>query len=866
MPLAGAGEPFFNVQINRDNEFDTNESSSSNEEDDKKLFKPGSANTSNNSNENVSSLNLNTNKINALTDKDSSSSSSSSQRTKDYNNNLLDESQNETEIEIKNLTKEGCEKPSPSHFELLKVLGEGSFGKVFLVRKITPPDAGTLYAMKVLKKATLKLRDRERTKMERNILASINHPFIVRLHYAFQTEGKLYLVLDFLRGGDLFGRLAKEFMFTEEDVKFYMAELVLALDHLHSLGIIYRDLKPENILLDHDGHIALTDFGLSKEAVFKEEDKTFSFCGTVEYMAPEVVSRKGHTNVCDWWSLGVLMFEMLVGTLPFSCKDRKQTMSQILRAKLRMPEFLSPEAQSLLRALFKRNPANRLGAGPTGCKEIKTHPFFATIDWEKLNRREINPPFQPTVHADETYYFDREFTSRTPKDSPCLPLSSSGLDLFRGFSFVAPIVLNGGDQGGGGGTQSTTNSLTDSSSYNSSSLANNNNNNSQSSRNNNTKGNVQMMPPPLTIPPLQQLGNNNNGNNNVNAKDVLAKKLQTITENLMHISLIKIDRFEDEYIIKEKINSGSFSVCHKCLHKKTMTEFAVKVMNLLQRDPQEEIEILLRHSHHPNIVSCRDIYLNGSKVYLVLELCRHGELLDKILAKKFLTEREAAGILKVIVNAVDYLHRNGVVHRDLKPSNILYADSSDKPESLRIIDFGFAKQLRDENGLLMTPCYTAHYAAPEVLKKQGYDAACDIWSLGVLLYIMLSGKTPFKLMPDDTTEVLLSRLNEAKVNFDEGNWKHVSLEAKDLVRRMLNMDPRHRITSNSILKHPWITNIESLPDVKLSLQDGDSVRGALAAAFKLFSPGNIFAPMLNLSPVVNSNLAKRRANKINSNV
>jgi p90 ribosomal S6 kinase len=196
----------------------------------------------------------------------------------------------------------------------------------------------------------------------------------------------------------------------------------------------------------------------------------------------------------------------------------------------------------------------------------------------------------------------------------------------------------------------------------------------------------------------------------------------------------------------------------------------------------------------------------------------------------------------------------------------MYANSSGGPDSLRIIDFGFAKQLRDENGLLMTPCYTAHYAAPEVLKKQGYDAACDIWSLGVLLYIMLSGKTPFKLMPEDTTEVLLSRISEAKVNFDDGNWKYVSLEAKDLVKRMLNMDPRHRISSSSILKHPWITNIDNLPDVKLSLQDSDSVKGALAAAFKLFSPGNIFAPMLNLSPVVNSNLAKRRANKINSNV
>lgn len=122
-----------------------------------------------------------------------------------------------------------------------------------------------------------------------------------------------------------------------------------------------------------------------------------------------------------------------------------------------------------------------------------------------------------------------------------------------------------------------------------------------------------------------------------------------------------------------------------------------------------------------------------------MELCKGGELFDKIINKKFLTEKEAAGILRVIVQAVDYLHKHGVVHRDLKPSNILFADNTDRPESLRIIDFGFAKQLRDTNGLLMTPCYTANYAAPEVLKRQGYDAACDIWSLGVMLYIMLSG-------------------------------------------------------------------------------------------------------------------------------
>jgi len=193
-------------------------------------------------------------------------------------------------FEVKDLVKDGHDKADPSQFELLKVLGEGSFGKVFLVRKIVGLDAGTLYAMKVLKKATLKVKDRMRSTNERNILADVGHAFIVRLHYAFQTPGKLYLILDFLRGGDLFTRLSKEVMFTEEDVKFYLAELALALNHLHGLGIIYRDLKPENILLDQEGHIALTDFGLSKQPL--GDAKTYSFCGTVEVschaFAPEV--------------------------------------------------------------------------------------------------------------------------------------------------------------------------------------------------------------------------------------------------------------------------------------------------------------------------------------------------------------------------------------------------------------------------------------------------------------------------------------------------------------------------------------------------------------------------------------------------
>ncbi|MGH0174364.1 UNVERIFIED_CONTAM: hypothetical protein FKN15_067825 [Acipenser sinensis] len=542
------------------------------------------------------------------------------------------------EIDINHHVKEGFEKADPSQFELLKVLGQGSYGKVFLVRKIKGTDTGQLYAMKALKKATLKVRDRVRSKMERDILAEVNHPFIVKLHYAFQTEGKLYLILDFLRGGDLFTWLSKEVMFTEEDVKFYLAELALALDHLHSLGIIYRDLKPENILLDEEGHIKITDFGLSKEAI-DHDKRAYSFCGTIEYMAPEVVNRRGHTQSADWWSFGVLMFEMLTGSLPFQGKDRKETMALILKAKLGMPQFLSPDVQGLLRALFKRNPTNRLGAGPDGVEEIKRHPFFAPIDWNKLYRIEIKPPFKPAVgRPEDTFHFDPEFTSRTPTDSPGPPPGVNDHQLFRGFSFVATNL----------GQEQT---LRDS---------------------------HQSVVPPI----VQRLHGNN-----------------------IH--------FRDGYEIKEDVGIGAYSVCKRCVHRSTGVEYAVKIIDRSKRDPSEEIEILLRYGQHPNIITLKDVYDDGKYVYLVMELMRGGELLDRILRHNCFSEREASAVLCTITKTVEYLHSQGVVHRDLKPSNILYVDETGDPESIRICDFGFAKQLRAENGLLMTPCYTANFVAPE---------------------------------------------------------------------------------------------------------------------------------------------------------
>uniref|UniRef100_A0A8C4WBC4 Ribosomal protein S6 kinase n=1 Tax=Gopherus evgoodei TaxID=1825980 RepID=A0A8C4WBC4_9SAUR len=681
------------------------------------------------------------------------------------------------EIDISHHVKEGFEKADPSQFELLKVLGQGSYGKVFLVRKIKGSDAGQLYAMKVLKKATLKVRDRVRSKMERDILAEVNHPFIVKLHYAFQTEGKLYLILDFLRGGDLFTRLSKEVMFTEEDVKFYLAELALALDHLHSLGIIYRDLKPENILLDEEGHIKITDFGLSKEAI-DHDKRAYSFCGTIEYMAPEVVNRRGHTQSADWWSFGVLMFEMLTGSLPFQGKDRKETMALILKAKLGMPQFLSIEAQSLL------GMHAHLISVQYGVEEIKRHLFFVTIDWNKLYRKEIKPPFKPAVgRPEDTFHFDPEFTSRTPTDSPGVPPSANAHHLFRGFSFIASTLVQEPSQ------------------------------------------------PDLhkiTVHPIvQQLHGNN-----------------------IH--------FTDGYEIKEDIGVGSYSVCKRCVHKVTEAEFAVKIIDKSKRDPSEEIEILLRYGQHPNIITLKDVYDDGKYVYLVMELMRGGELLDRILRQKCFSEREASAVLCTITKTVDYLHSQGVVHRDLKPSNILYMDESGNPDSIRICDFGFAKQLRAENGLLMTPCYTANFVAPEVLKRQGYDAACDIWSLGILLYTMLAGFTPFANGPDDTPEEILARIGSGKYALAGGNWDSVSDAAKDIVSKMLHVDPHQRLTAVQVLRHPWIVNREYLSQNQLSRQDVHLVKGAMAATYFAL---NRTPQAPRLEPVLSSNLAQRRGMK-----
>ncbi|GFQ86854.1 ribosomal protein S6 kinase beta-1 [Trichonephila clavata] len=325
-------------------------------------------------------------------------------------------------------------------FKCLKSIGYGAFGKVYLVKKITGKDQGNLFAMKILRKDVIsqKEKDIRYTKAERNILGAIKHPFIVDLFYAFQTKGNLYLVLEFIRGGDFYLYLVKEKMLLEDSACFYAAEVTLAFEFLHKEGIIYRDLKPENILIDADGHVKLVDFGLCKEEIY-DGCITYSFCGTIDYMAPEVISRNGHGKAADWWSLGTLMYTMLTGKAPFCCENKKSLMQLILKQKVSYPKFITEDARDLMQRLMKRPVKKRLGSGPDDAEPIKKHLFFRNVNWDDLLAKKVVPPYKPEFTSEEDVsHFDIECTQQVLPDSTDDSVAGSSSNPFKGFSFEAP--------------------------------------------------------------------------------------------------------------------------------------------------------------------------------------------------------------------------------------------------------------------------------------------------------------------------------------------------------------------------------------------------------------------------------------------
>ncbi|KAL4172761.1 hypothetical protein KRP22_007924 [Phytophthora ramorum] len=335
----------------------------------------------------------------------------------------------------------------PQDFDLLCVIGQGAFGKVIQVRH-QPTDE--VLAMKIVSnKYIVQHNSVSYLQAERDIMTKINHPFLISLRYAFQTKSNVYLVMPFVAGGELFHHLHKEGLLLESSAKFYAAEMVLALEHLHSQGIIHRDLKPENVLLGADGHIRLTDFGLAKEMA-DEDDSTSTMCGTNEYMPPEMIRRKAYNQAVDWWALGALIYEMVTGYPPFRHRNRKKLHHKILNEKLPLPKWLGNDTHSILKQLLERNVDKRLGSGKStmfqvkGVQAIKKHAFFKDIDWQLLEQKKIQPPILPNVMSNtDTTYFSEEFTTQAVGRRSRIDSSNAGGDskkLFARFSWVADDV------------------------------------------------------------------------------------------------------------------------------------------------------------------------------------------------------------------------------------------------------------------------------------------------------------------------------------------------------------------------------------------------------------------------------------------
>ncbi|XP_043118186.1 ribosomal protein S6 kinase alpha-5 isoform X2 [Puntigrus tetrazona] len=528
-------------------------------------------------------------------------------------------------------------------------------------------------------------------------------------------------------------------------------------------------------------------------------------------MAPEIVAggESGHDKAVDWWSMGVLMYELLTGGSPFTVDGDENSHSDIAeRIMKKDPPFskdMGSLAKDIIQRLLIKDPKKRLGSGPSGALNVKSHPFYQKMNWEDLAAKKVPAPFKPVIRDElDVSNFAEEFTEMDPTYSPAA-LPNNCDRIFQGYSFMAPSIL--------------------------------------------FKRNAVM------DDPAQLCGGSERPGSAAVARSAMMKDSPFYMNYEMNLR-------------ENALGEGSFSICRQCTHKKTGQKYAVKIVSKrMEAQTQKEIAALKLCDGHPNIVKLHEIYHDQLHTYLVLELLQGGELLERIRRKQHFSETEASRIMRRLVSAVSHMHDVGVVHRDLKPENLLFTDDTENSE-IKVIDFGFARLKPPDNQLLKTPCFTLQYAAPEILKYDGYDESCDLWSLGVILYTMLSGQVPFqchgKSLMHTTAEEIMRKIKQGDFSSEGEAWKNVSNQAKDLIQELLTVDPDKRIKMCGLRYNAWLQDDSQLSSNPLMTPDilGSStisVHTCVKATFNAFNKCK--REGFRLQTVDKAPLAKRRKMK-----
>lgn len=548
----------------------------------------------------------------------------------------------------------------------------------------------------------------------------------------------------------------------------------------------------------------ITDFGLSKELLPETNGRAHSFCGTIEYMAPEVVKSNpnGHDIAVDWWSVGVLTYELLTGASPFTIEGERNTQSDISRRILKTDppmRGMGPEVKDFIERLLVKDPKRRLGGNKADANDLKSHPFFRKLNWSLLEQRKIRPPFVPTIKNElDTSNFSDEFTKQPASDSPVEPPPNHER-LFKGYSFVAPSIL-------------------------------------------------------LT--------------KNVISDMILGPDTGSQRPNIANVCRFRMKNShfwaKYELIDTKPIGDGTYSICIKCRNRFTGELVAVKVVKA-SHDVTKEVDMLKKCQGHPNIVRFIEMLQDEAYTFIVLELLEGGELFARIRRCSRFTEQEARQYFQQIVSAVAFMHEHKIAHRDIKPENMLFVKKDSN--QLKIVDFGFATEC---NGIGMnTPCFTLGYAAPEMLVGTSYTEACDLWSLGVILYTMLCGQTPFlpkeenRERHDKYINDMASRIQRGSFDTDTEYWSLVSAPAKCLVTSLLTVDPKYRLDMRQVLAHQWFTGSSAVsPQSTPSLhtpRNQDVFVNEVKDTFDAFSHAQKLG--FRLQDVSNAKLAQRRRHK-----